>query len=197
MSRKGSIVKSDYMPWNDMLAVVRKLYKDGNHRVSLLIGCGCFFGLRISDLRMLRWEQLFAEQERFTITERKTGKMRTIKVNADFKQHIKLCYEALGQPSLEQFCFLSRKKVPFTTQRVNVILKEVKQRYNLKVEHISSHTMRKTFGRRIVEQAGDNAEMALIKLSEIFSHSSPQITRIYLGLRKEELESCYDMLEFI
>lgn len=29
--------------------LVRKLYRDGDYRMSLLIGCGAFFGLRISD----------------------------------------------------------------------------------------------------------------------------------------------------
>jgi hypothetical protein len=38
--------------------------------------------------------------------------------------------------------------------------------------------------------------MALIKLSGIFNHASPMITRRYLGLRSEELERVYDILEF-
>ena len=43
---------------------------------------------------------------------------------------------------------------------------------------------------------GDAAEMALIKLSELFNHSSPQITRRYLGLRHEELMEVYTSLSF-
>lgn len=43
--------------------------------------------------------------------------------------------------------------------------------------------------------AGPNAETALIKLSDIFQHSSVKITRIYLGLRKEKLLETYDMLQ--
>ena len=43
--------------------------------------------------------------------------------------------------------------------------------------------------------AGANTEMALIKLSDIFQHSSVKTTRIYLGLRKEELMDTYDQLE--
>ena len=44
---------SDYMEWDVMLSLIRKLYRDGNYRMSLLIGCGCFFGLRISDILTL------------------------------------------------------------------------------------------------------------------------------------------------
>jgi hypothetical protein len=38
--------------------------------------------------------------------------------------------------------------------------------------------------------------MALIKLSELFNHSSPQITRRYLGIRQEELMEVYESLNF-
>ena len=40
---------SNALDWDTMLSLVRKLYRDGDYRLSLLIGCGAFFGLRISD----------------------------------------------------------------------------------------------------------------------------------------------------
>lgn len=84
----------------------------------------------------------------------------------------------------------------YSTQRINVLFKEVKSKYSLKVEHFSTHSMRKTFGRKVVEAAGENSEFALIKLSELFNHSDVQTTRRYLGLRTEELMETYDMLNF-
>lgn len=74
--------------------------------------------------------------------------------------------------------------------------KEIKQKYGLKVEHFSTHSMRKTFGRKVVEAAQENSEFALLKLSEIFNHSDIQTTRRYLGLRSQELLETYDMLNF-
>lgn len=53
-----------------------------------------------------------------------------------------------------------------------------------------------SFCLEMVESAGEQSEMALIKLSEIFNHASPMITRRYLGLRAEELEDVYNVLEF-
>ena len=41
-----------------------------------------------------------------------------------------------------------------------------------------------------------DAEMALIKLSELFNHASPMVTRRHLGLRREELGEVYEMLRF-
>lgn len=186
---------SDYMEWDVMLSLIRKLYRDGNYRMSLLIGCGCFFGLRISDILTLTWSMLL-DDNKFTLNEKKTNKRRTVKINSDFQQHIKRCHDALRIKNDDEKCFLSQKKVVYSTQRINVLFKDIKKRYNLKIEHFSTHSMRKTFGRKVYESSGENANMALIKLSEIFNHSNISITKIYLGIREKELLETYDLLDF-
>ena len=178
-----------------MLSLIRKLYKDGEYRMSLLIGCGSFFGLRISDLRTLTWAMLL-DDETFTLFEKKTGKRRVVKINRDFQKHIHDCYKALKIADRNEKCFLFHKKVVYSTQRINILFKEIKRKYNLKVENFSTHTMRKTFGRKVFESAGENANMALMRLSELFNHSSPRITKIYLGIREKELLETYDLLDF-
>ena len=55
---------------------------------------------------------------------------------------------------------------------------------------VSSHSLRKSFGRRV--WSNDNeSERSLIYLSELFNHSSSLTTRIYLGIRQEELNDIY------
>ena len=186
---------SDYMEWDVMLSLIRKLYRDGNYRMSLLIGCGCFFGLRISDILTLTWSMLLND-DKFTLNEKKTNKRRVVKINADFQQHIKQCHDALHITNDNEKCFLSQKKMVYSTQRINVLFKEIKKKYNLKIEHFSTHTMRKTFGRKVFESAGENANMALMRLSELFNHSNVSVTKIYLGIREKELLETYDLLDF-
>lgn len=195
MSLKNSNVTSDYIEWDSMLSLVRKLYRDKEYRLSLLIGCGSFFGLRISDLLTLTWGMLL-DGEKFMVIEKKTGKRREIKVNSGFQKHISDCFKALGITDKNEKCFISRKKVVYSTQRINVLFKEVKSQYGLKIDHFSTHSMRKTFGRKVVEAAGENSEFALIKLSELFNHSDTMTTRRYLGLRSKELLETYEMLSF-
>ena len=84
----------------------------------------------------------------------------------------------------------------YSTQRINIMLKEVKKCYNIKIENFSCHSLRKCFGRKVFESSGENAQMALVKLSELFNHSSVQITKIYLGIREKELMETYDLLDF-
>ena len=186
---------SDYMEWDVMLSLIRKLYRDGSYRMSLLIGCGCFFGLRISDILTLTWEMLLSD-DKFVLNEKKTGKRRVVKINTDFQMHIRQCHDALHITNDSEKCFISQKKMVYSTQRINVLFKEIRKKYNLKVEHFSTHSMRKTFGRKVYESSGENANMALMRLSELFNHSNVGITKIYLGIREKELLETYDLLDF-
>ena len=69
---------SDYMEWDVMLSLIRKLYRDKNYRMSLLIGCGCFFGLRISDILTLTWSMLL-DDAKFTLNEKKDEQAQNCK----------------------------------------------------------------------------------------------------------------------
>ena len=196
MALRNQYTTADYIEWDEAMNLVRRLYRDGGYRMSLLIGCGCFFGLRFSDLRTIRWEQVLSDAGAFALYEKKTGKRREIKINKSFQQHICDCWRAVGSPDLAQPCFLSKYGTVLTSQMVNRHLKRIKTVYQVKARNISTHSLRKTFGRRVVDMAGTDAEMALIKLSELFNHSSPMVTRRYLGLRQEELGEVYDSLNF-
>lgn len=186
---------SDYLDWDSMMNLIRRLYRDGNCRMSLLLGCGSFFGLRISDLLTLSWDMLLYE-EQFTIREKKTGKRRAVKINHEFQRHISNCYRALKIEDDTEKCFISQKGSVYSIQRINTIFKDIKKNYNLKIQNFSTHTMRKTFGRKVFESAGENANLALVRLSELFNHSNIAITKIYLGIRQEELLETYDLLDF-
>jgi len=195
MSLKLSNTTADFLEWDSMLNLVRKLYNDEDYKISLLVACGCFFGLRISDLLSLTWEQLL-KSDTFELVEKKTGKKRIIKINSQLQKHIQDCFSKINPNNTNDKCFVSQKNSVYSIQRINVILKETKTKYNLKINNISSHSFRKTFGRAVYNNAGDNSEMALVKLSELFNHSDVKTTRKYLGLRQEELLETYELLRF-
>ena len=195
MSLKYSTTTADYLVWSDAMNLIRKLAKDGNYKMSLLIALGCFTGLRISDILALRWEQILSTEE-FTIIEKKTGKKRVLRLNSQLQQHIQECYEHIQPIGLKAPILVSQKGTVFTIQRINVILKEIKRKYRLKVKNFSCHSLRKTFGRQVYNMNSENSELALVKLMELFNHSSIAITKRYLGLRQEEILETYDFLTF-
>ena len=195
MSLKYSTTTADYLVWSDAMNLIRKLAKDGNYKISLLIALGCFTGLRISDILALRWKQILHVEE-FTIIEKKTGKKRTLRLNPQLQQHVAECYEQIQPLGINAPILVSQKGTIFTVQRINVILKEVKRKYRLKVKNFSCHSLRKTFGRQVYNMNSENSKLALVKLMELFNHSSMAITKRYLGLRQEELLQTYTCLSF-
>ena len=195
MSLKYSNTTADYLVWSDAMNLIRKLAKDENYKMSLLVALGCFTGLRISDILALRWNQILGVSE-FTIIEKKTGKKRVLRLNSQLQQHIQECYEHIQPIGLKAPILVSQKGTVFTIQRINVILKEIKRKYRLKVKNFSCHSLRKTFGRQVYNMNSENSELALVKLMELFNHSSLAITKRYLGLRQEEILETYDCLTF-
>ena len=108
-------------------------------------------------------------------------------MNTQLQQHIQECYEHIQPLKVQSYILVSQKGTVFTIQRINVILK---------VKNFSCHSLRKTFGRQVYNMNSENSELALVKLMELFNHSSIAITKRYLGLRQEEILETYDCLSF-
>ena len=175
--------------------LIRKLAKDKNYKMSLLVALSCFTGLRISDILALRFSQILGVSE-FTIIEKKTGKKRTIRLNPKLQKHIQECYKQINPIGVNAPILVSQKGTTFTVQSINRLLKQIKTKYNVKIKNFSCHSFRKTFGRQVYNMNSDNSEFALVKLMELFNHSSIMTTKRYLAIRQQELLETYDCLSF-
>ena len=195
MSQKYSTTTADFLVWSDAMNLIRKLAKDNNYKMSLFIALGCFTGLRVSDILNLRWFQILGVDE-FIIIEKKTSKKRTLRLNPQLQQHIQECYEHIKPIGVKAPILVSQKGTIFTIQAINRILKDIKKKYKVKIKNFSCHSLRKTFGRQVYNMNSENSELALVKLMELFNHSSVSITKRYLGLRQEEILETYDCLSF-
>ena len=181
-----------YLEWDKVSFLIKKLEKENEHKFMLLISIGCFLGLRISDIKQLRWIDLF-EKEKLSIIEKKTGKVRKLIINDDLKGIINTAHQNLCK-NPDDLIFNNRFGTgAITTQYINRKLKEIFNRYSLKIQ-ASSHTLRKSFGRKVY-QNNNQSEHSLVLLMNIFNHSSIQITRLYLGLRQEEINNVYESIE--
>ena len=163
MAAKHQYRTSDYMDWDTMLSLVRKLYRDGDYRMSLLIGYGSFFGLRISDLRTLTWAMLL-DDDHFTLNEQKTGKRRDFTVPLVIQQYI------------ENYCLRngighSDLIFPITTREVQKILARVCD--YLGYEGISTHSFRKWYATEIYKNNG--FDIALVQ--RLLQHSSADVLK--------------------
>jgi integrase len=184
------------MDWNEAMQLVDKMNSNGQYRDALLVASGCYLGLRISDLLLLQWKDLLSEE--VVIEERKTGKRRCLRVNANLQRFAAECRKKLSGPAMDAFVFVADgRETPMSRQAVDKMLKQAKIRYHVKSAKVfSSHTLRKTFGRRIWLQECDKGrgDQALLLLCDVFGHSSIAITKRYLGIRQDEILSVYDSL---
>ena len=176
---------SDFLDWLEANNLIEELIKTDKYKMAALIAIGINVGCRICDLKNFNWEDL--EESEIRIKETKTGKIRTITFSDELKEiinRIKVDRNFTGK------ILVNKKGKSVSTVYLNTELKRLKIKYNLSLTNISSHSLRKSFGRRFYEVNG-RSEHSLIVLSEIFGHSSIEITRIYLGLKKEEIANAY------
>jgi len=196
MSNLGQNTTTTYIEWNDFISLITRLEKDENYKFCLLVSIGVFTGLRISDLLSLTYSDLLSN-ETFTLKEMKTKKQRSIKVNKDLKEIISRIVSKSKITDLNQLIFINKYGTKSIDKSyVNVKLKELVKKYRIKIDgNVSTHTFRKTLGRRVME-VNNYSNESLVLLMELFGHSSMSITKRYLGIREQEIHNVYDSLTF-
>ncbi|WP_405226356.1 tyrosine-type recombinase/integrase [Dokdonia sp. Asnod1-B02] len=184
MSVKGSVTTSDYLNFDTTLNKAVKLIKgDKNYKLGFLVVLGINSGLRISDLLSLKFNDL--DGDSISLLEKKTNKKRIIRIN----DNIKVAFEILKTrvENHDGHIFTSNQNTVYSTQYVN---RKIKEFFGSKKLSISTHSLRKTFGRQVYLN-NNETDKALLYLSDLFNHSSPAITKRYLGIRQEELDDIY------
>ena len=194
MSVLGQRTTTTSMDWDDFKSLIGKLERDGEYKFCLLITIGVFTGLRIGDLLKLRFNQ-FENSDILTIQEQKTKKTRRIKINIDLKEIVERLKGRMVVVDTNQYIFVNRYGTkPIDKSYVNVKLKEILKQYDIVLEgNASSHLFRKTLGNRVL-RLNNYSNESVILLMELFGHSSPSITKKYLGIREREIHDVYDSI---
>lgn len=192
---KGEIVESEPLQIEDFKRLLEVCPLTRNTGSNYIAECRSVRLLRVSDVLSLRWIDILCKDE-ICITEKKTGKTRLIRIGETNKKRIAELYKLLGSPDLELPIIKHPKKsTAYTDRQINRVLKTLKEEYSLPISRISTHTLRKTFGRWVYEKEGQS-EAALVLLSKMFNHSSIAITRRYIGLSKEQIDDVYTSIDF-
>jgi integrase len=160
----------------------------GNIRNHALIILGTCTALRISDLLRLMWTDVYDNERgsfrtHITLTEKKTGKTRTIALNPQAVNALKLLY-----PQKQGgYIFRNNRKDEKAISRVHAwrIIRAAAESIGV-TACIGCHSLRKTFG-YFAWKAG----VLPVMLMDIFNHSSFEITRRYLGIAQEDRDKIY------
>ena len=159
-----------------------------NYRNYALIVLGVCTALRISDLLRLKWDNVYDfKSQKFhthiTVTERKTGKQKTIALNKKAIDALRLCFKS----KRGDFIFASNRKNAPPISRIQAwrVVKLAAEAVKA-VGRIACHSLRKTFG-YFAWKSGTLPVM----LMDIYNHSSFDITRRYLGIAQEDRDKVY------
>jgi integrase len=173
---------ADYLDFNFTVQTAKDLISNPKtETIGVYIAVAIYTGLRFSDLQNLDWS-VFSRKD-MTIKEQKTKKDRVITFSENLLTLIAPVQKQNG------FIFTSQKGAPYEIQSLNRILKTIFKN-QLQTKNISTHTMRKTYGRRVWEM-NNKSEAGLIALMDLFNHSSLKITKSYLGITAEDRALIY------
>lgn len=172
-------------------------YKDEHPvpRNYALIVLGLHTALRISDILVLQWENVYdfdrnAFLEHLYVQEKKTGKRNVIALNEHVKEAL-LLYMKTRTAAPKDFIFTKNTDFskPLSRSQAFRIVKKAADEA-LHEPNISCHSLRKTFGYHAWKQGTPPA-----LLMEIYNHSSYQITKKYLGINQDEKDNLFLKIE--
>lgn len=193
---------------DDIFKISEYLIKNKRYRDNMLFIVGINFGLRVSDLRVLRFSNLINDnltfKESFPVFEQKTRntrkrkKNRYITINHAVIEAVTQYLENTPGVSLSDYMFRSisnrggNKNAPLSLQSVDRILKGIAKDLDLHTK-MSTHTLRKTFCyHQMVMSHNDSRKLLL--LQKMLNHSSPAQTLDYIGITAEEIDEAYKQL---
>lgn len=189
----------------DIDRICKYLMSNNRWRDYMLFIVGINFGLRVSDLRLLRFSNIINPdltfKDSFPIFEiktkntRKVRRNRYITINRAVIDAVTLYLEHTPNVKLTDYMFRCESNrginsdTPITPQSIDRILKGINEDLELGI-HMSTHTLRKTFGMHQMMMS-NNDPRKLLLLSKMFGHSSTVITMDYIGITDDEMKDAY------
>ena len=195
MAAKGVSTTAQPLENADYYRLIEYLERDKQYRWALFCIIACTMGLRVSDVKNLTWAAILSGDLYF-VDEIKTGKQRRVKINDSVRRKYLEYYDRMGRPELNQLVFLSKRTGrAYTTQAINYHLRRYKEKYELPVNRFSSHSFRKTLGKKVYEDHG-KTEYGLMIVNRTFKHRDLQTTERYIGVSNNDMEGVYDSFQF-
>lgn len=190
---------------DDIMKISEYFISRGRYRDNMLFIVGINFGLRVSDLRLLRFCNIINDdltfKDKFPVLEKKTKNTRKVKknrwitINDAVIDAVTLYLENTDGVSLSDYMFKSESNhgsninQPIHRNNIDMILKGAAKDLGLDVK-VSTHTLRKTFGFHQMMMCNNDPRKLLV-LSKMFGHSSTAVTLEYIGITGEEIADAY------
>ena len=172
------------------VAAIKKMLKGQDHpRDYLLFVMGINTALRIGDLLRLRVGDVLDERgevvEFLHVKEQKTGKSKRVKLNDSTREALRHYFTRVPVTDPDAPLFPTRSGKPLDRTQAWRLINSWCETVGLTQGRYGAHTLRKTWGYMARRYHGIPIELIQAKLG----HSSPAITRRYIGITGDEIEN--------
>jgi integrase len=179
------IKSSEHLEELELNKLLKYLYQNELWVYYIMVRLGVSTALRYSDLSRIKWVDVLNKQV-LIVKEKKTGKFREIPLQPELVDTVQKVYNKVGLPNLHEVI------IPLHIRTINKQIKIYAAKAGIRNKRISTHSWRKTFGREVWKR-NNYSEGSLVKMSQLFNHSSVGITRIYLDITREEVNDLYNL----
>ena len=174
---------------DDLLAAVDRSSQGGKRDYAILL-LAVRLGMRVSDIRNLRFENLLWEQARIEINQTKNSEPLTLPLTEEVGNAL-IDYLRYGRPESQQREIFLRANAPFEPfgqdNNLYYIITRYRRRAAIRLpvqNRKGMHSLRHTLASRLLE-----ADIPLETISGIMGHISMDTTRIYTKVNIEALQS--------
>ena len=167
---------------NEQYALLRAVQEKGRERDIALITLMLNTGLRVSEISNLKVDDLKISPRKGSVTVRggKGEKYRTVPLNVDTRKAIQTY---LSETDLEDgdYLFVSQRGGPLQPSGIYYLVN--RYAYDGRLEDVTPHTLRHTFGKNLVD-----AGVPLDRVAQLLGHESVDTTRIYTTPSEQDLQ---------
>jgi integrase len=166
---------------------IEEIKKILSPRDRLLFVMGINSALRISDLLPLVVGDVQENgklKKKISLKEKKTGKEKRFPLNESIHNELKSFIQPEWQENRPLFKSRKGHKAIKRDQAHNILSQAGKA---VGLNHIGTHSMRKTFGYHVYQQSKKNLGL----VQKLLNHTSSADTLRYIGIEEDDLDSAY------
>ena len=172
----------------ELRRLLREVHKSGNKRDIAILEMLANTGLRVGELASLAAEDIELSERKGQVTVRsgKGAKYRQVPLNADARRALYAYLDVRPMGATGHF-FVGQRGNGLTPSAIWRMVKKYGQRAGLE---ISPHTLRHTFGTRLVRENG----VDLVSVATMMGHESLETTALYTQPSEEDMAEATEQL---
>ncbi len=148
-----------------------------NQKHKLVLSLLYYVGLRLNEIRNLRWEDIDFEREIIHVKKAKGSKHRTVFLHNKLKEMLKKRQNKKG------FILISERGNKYSKRSIQMIVKKAKNKASID-RKVTPHTLRHSFATHLLENGAD-----IRIIQKLLGHENLQTTQIYTHIANKDIRN--------